>query len=168
MKYHKHNLIITTLSPLHIGNGNSLTSIGEYFATNDNIHIVDSEELLELLQEKLSNDYLKTILEDGKQTRAWDFLKDKGIKQPPALKSIHFNAPVGFDTNSNNTLELAIETDGLKYIPGSTLKGALRNLLFVNFITEEKSGLVVSVLSEESTAGSESRSLPPDSGKILA
>jgi len=142
MKYHQHSLKITTLSPLHIGNDENLTSIGEYVTTKDKINIVDSDSFITLLEkEKLINSYLDKILNDGNETRIWDFIDENKITIPYS-KSLKFNSPLDFDINSNNTLELAIETNNQKYVPGSSLKGAIRSLLFLHLITNEKQDLL--------------------------
>lgn len=126
-----HQIIIETLSPLHIGKGDSLTSVGEYVATSNRIRIIDQVHLRGLLEKKnLQKEYLAYILNYAKNTHVWDFFTDQQIEQEiQYTREFLLNANV-FNPESNNILELATETCAQKYIPGSSLKGAIRTLVF--------------------------------------
>ncbi len=131
----KYPITIETLSPLHIGKGNALTSVGEYVATDKTIRILDQKHLYELLKEKnLMQDYMNYILDYAKNTYVWDFFKENGIeKELNYTREFALNADA-FNPVSNNILELATETCGQKYIPGSSLKGAIRTMVFAYHI----------------------------------
>lgn len=126
---------IQTLTPLHIGSGKSLTSVGEFVCTNNAVQILDQEKLNELLnREKLNDAYTDYILNYSVNTHVWKFFADKGISgELSYIREIPLHAEV-FNPDSNNILELAIETKGSKYIPGSSVKGAIRTLLFAHSI----------------------------------
>jgi CRISPR type III-A-associated RAMP protein Csm5 len=133
-----HTIFIQTLSPLHIGNGNTLTSVGEYVSTSQTVRIVDQERLLPLLKSKgIYEDYINYILNYAEHTHVWDFFTTHGMEKEIAyIREMPLNARL-FNPESNNILELAIETGGQKYIPGSSLKGAIRTILFANCIASD-------------------------------
>ncbi|PKP31010.1 MAG: type III-A CRISPR-associated RAMP protein Csm5 [Bacteroidetes bacterium HGW-Bacteroidetes-16] len=131
---------IKTLSPLHIGNGEKLTSVGEYVASNSTIRIIDQEHLRGLLNANdLSQAYLEYILNYAENTHVWDFFTNQKIE-----KELHFTREFplnaeSFNPVSNNILELAIQTHRQKYIPGSSLKGAIRTMVFAYCIYTDPS-----------------------------
>ncbi len=129
---------ILTLTPLHIGNGKSLTSVGEFVCTNNAVRIIDQKKLNDLLmREKLNDEFTEYILNYSVNTHVWRFFEEHGIsKELRYLREIPLHANV-FDPDSNNILELAIETEGSKYVPGSTVKGAIRTLLFAHAIAND-------------------------------
>ncbi len=146
-------VIISTISPLHIGDGLKITSVGEYVCTNNTIRIIDQEHLLALLKSKgIYNDYITFILNYAEQTHIWDFFVKNGIeKDIRYTREIKLNAET-FNPESNNILESAINTGGKKYIPGSSLKGAIRNLVFADLIardSELKEDIEQIILQEE-------------------
>lgn len=135
-----YSIVIETISPLHIGSGESLTSVGEYVATNNTIRIIDQKHLRGLLDTcHLSKPYLDFILNYAKNTHVWDFFTDQKIeKDLQFIREFPLNAEA-FNPESNNILELAIETGDQKYIPGSSLKGAIRTLVFAYCISTDSS-----------------------------
>jgi len=135
-----HPIIIETLSPLHIGKGDSLTSVGEYVATSNRIRIIDQVHLHNLLDEKgLQQEYMDYILNYAKNTHVWDFFTGHKIENEVKYNREFPLHAAAFNPDSNNILELAIETAGQKYIPGSSLKGAIRTLLFAYCIGADHS-----------------------------
>jgi len=125
---------------LHIGSGESITSVGEYMATNKTIRIIDQEHLRGLLESyHLRDSYLDFILNYAKNTHVWDFFTDQEIeKELQFVREFPLNAEA-FNPQSNNILELAIETSNQKYIPGSSLKGAIRTMVFAYCIYSDSS-----------------------------
>ena len=131
--------ILTTLSPLHIGTGESKTSVGEYVLLNGKAKFINQDALTQLLVEKdLIDEYINYIIAENKTANLWDdfFVKNQIENDITFTKEIPTNLPDGFDTTGNNLLELVVESAGEKYIPGSTLKGAIRNILFAKYLLE--------------------------------
>jgi len=137
----KHQINICLKTPLHIGNGDKLTSVGEYIATNHKIRIIDQEHLISLLDKKGSRQkYLDFIINHAENSNVWSFFINEGIeKYIKFIREIPFNTIDSFNPASNNLLELAIETCGHKYIPGSSLKGAIRTIIFTDLISKDRS-----------------------------
>ncbi len=126
------------LSPLHIGSDDTLTSVGEYVIKDGKVKIIDQDRLFDLLQENnLYNDYIDFIAEENNQANVLDFFNKNDLSGKLSYsKEMDYNFSSDFDVTGNNLLELAIETAGQKYIPGSTLKGAFRSMLFTKYILE--------------------------------
>ena len=149
----KQPIIINTNSPLHIGDGLKLTSVGEFICTNQTIRIIDQEHLLALLKSKnIYKDYIAYILNYAEHTHIWEFFVKNGIENDIRYtREIKLNAET-FNPESNNILESAINTGGKKYIPGSSLKGAIRALIFADLIDRQsdlKAGIERIILQEE-------------------
>lgn len=136
-----HKIGLTTLSPLHIGTGRSLTSVGEFITTNSNVNIIDQFVLNQLLDKHdgLRERYLKHIIEKQENANVFQFFTEENlIKELQFERSIPLHA-VSFNADSNNMLELHIDTSGGKYVPGSSIKGALRSLFFAATIMQDPS-----------------------------
>ncbi len=131
----KQPLVLNVYSPLHIGNGIKLTSVGEYVSTNQTVRVIDQEQLMPLLNSMgIYDEYIEYILNYAENSHVWDFFTSRGIeKEIKYTREMSLNAKL-FNPQSNNILELAIETGRKKYIPGSSLKGALRTMIFAHCI----------------------------------
>lgn len=136
-----YNISLTTLSPIHIGTGDTLTSIGEYIATSASIKIVDQQALNKLFESHtgLRERFLFHIGEKQKNSNIFQFFKDEGLEQDISFtRTIPLHAK-DFNTTSNNLLELLIDAGCGNYIPGSSLKGAFRSLFFAAAIMDDPS-----------------------------
>lgn len=136
-----YNILLHTISPLHIGTGRSLTSVGEFIATGSSVNIIDQRALNELLvsKEGLMQRYLNHIIEEQENANVFRFFREEAIEgEIKYSRELPLHAQ-GFNPESNNMLELMIETDGRKYIPGSSVKGAIRTMFFALEIIEDSS-----------------------------
>ena len=134
IEYSQAQITITTLSPLHIGNGEQLSAVGEFYTTQDKIYFLDNERLIQAVKEigKL-DDYINKILEVGIDLDFYDLLQNWGID--PRLfaeKVINLNQE-GLLSSNNNILHKCIKTNECAYIPGSSLKGLFRTAMVVHF-----------------------------------
>lgn len=134
-----HNIDITILTPVHIGSDKKLTSAGEYIATNNSIQIIDQNSINNIFIEdkELRNLFLNEILEKGVNVNIWEFFKNHKVEDKFKFSRINNLNAKDFNPDSNNILELAIETNGNKYIPGSTLKGVIRTIFFAYLIKKD-------------------------------
>lgn len=137
MNIHKVN--ITILTPTHIGCDKKLTSAGEYIATNNNIQIIDQNSVNDIFKQdkELRNLFLSSILEKGVNVNVWEFFKSHNVEDNLKFAQVSKLNAKEFNPNSNNILELTIETNGKKYIPGSTLKGVFRTIFFAYLIKKD-------------------------------
>lgn len=118
---------IQTLTPIHIGSGNFLRHNTDFVAWKESagnyIGIVDPRKVLDLIGVDEIGNWV-SMIELGKDTK--EFVKQKSGCDSPKLYSTRFfknNANV----QPNDTLKECIH-DGLgrAYIPGSSIKGAIR------------------------------------------
>ena len=151
-KHTQFEVKITTQSPVHIGTGETLSSTGEYFAEGiSHIHILDNDKLMRYLQdEDKLNEYIDKITEQGekfkyvdtlrdllkctKDTEVYNFLKsgitrENGEKISFSQRELGLKVGENFGVNDNNILRLHVRTRGGAYLPGSSLKGAVRTAI---------------------------------------
>lgn len=128
---------LTTFSPLHIGNGEELTSVGEFLQTNDNVYFLRHEDLMEKLKtDNHFDDYVERILTHDQGFDFFKTLKDWDITPADfAIRTLRLNQK-DINTNSNNKLHLHIKTKGEAYVPGSSIKGMLRTSILFRYLKE--------------------------------
>lgn len=134
-------LQILTLSPLHIGGTDVLSPLADYWMDrNKNICLVNNEALAELVNASGQvNRYVRAV-ENIAVERKGNFLQSlvkddlKGelddILTGEKIPSFGIQNPIEIDT--------CIKTDGLPYIPGSSLKGAIRSAILQDWLASGK------------------------------
>lgn len=126
---------LTPLTPLHIGSGNTLKPY-EYAVLNNRLYYFPPEELLVKLTEPDQNTFI-TLVSNGNIGELQKFLsKQKEL----LIKISHFDIPLTPEVKQiytqrldNPRTELTvytfIKTNNTPFIPGSSLKGAIRTAL---------------------------------------
>lgn len=122
-------LILSTLTPVHIGSGTSY-SPSEFLITDKKLHRVDINKLFTILDEK-SREELITHLEDP-FFQLGSFLKDKNV-QISDIKLYSCDLRSGLPNEVNEH----IKTNGKAFIPGSTIKGSIRTAILYNLFEEK-------------------------------
>ena len=121
---------LKTITPLHIGTG-SKYSRAEFVLTDGNLHRVSLDNLLRKLSEEQIGD-LTVRLEDYGFSLA-DFLKDKDIDLADITKYISkFKEDRGVKEISEQ-----IKTSDRAYIPGSSIKGAIRTAIIYKILKDD-------------------------------
>jgi CRISPR-associated protein Csm5 len=137
MKVPSYNVTIETLSPVFIGSGNELTQL-DYFQEGDYIYVVDFEELAKILGEVERKDFKDFIdwltefvqknLKDGELKNKEQIfkrgIKERIIKEKKYLRKIRVESP---DFHKKTKISEFIKSAGRAYIPGSSIKGAIRS-----------------------------------------
>jgi CRISPR-associated protein Csm5 len=134
-------LQILTLSPLHIGGAEVLSPLADYWMDgNKNICLVNNDALAELVSSSGQvNTYVRAVEniaveKKGKflQSLVKDNLKGdfNDILTGEKIPSFGIQNPIEIDT--------CIKTDGLPYIPGSSLKGAIRSAILQDWLGSGK------------------------------
>ncbi|WP_456365155.1 type III-A CRISPR-associated RAMP protein Csm5 [Thermococcus sp.] len=138
---------LAVLSPLHIGNGNKLTPVDVY-PTDDRVYVLNVERLFSDLQ-KLGVDLEKilTLLKNPPgEHYVWKGYIEEYHLNPSdyALYSLPVFGELGKTSMGINEF---IKSNGRPYIPGSSIKGAIRTAVFYKALKEcGDSGTVTSVL----------------------
>lgn len=131
------NIGIEIISPTHIGAGQDKNwKKGlDYFVTDGNLYVVDKDSLCTLLINRQGNvtnsafeEYLN-LLSDGRFDSIENLIKQLDID----LESISiktFNADFNSDRIPKEIKTIIRDGFGKPYIPGSSIKGAIRSVLF--------------------------------------
>lgn len=137
----KHHIKITTITPVCIGNGQKLSPIADYIYDNKQIHYLNKKKIENCLanDEKLMDKYIQGIVYgmDNNKTKfnLKKFLKeDLGLSEKDyILKSVDAN--IGSAKELNAIIKNA--NNNLPYIPGSSLKGAIKTAFLYDWLKKE-------------------------------
>lgn len=136
-KYTTFNLNINTLSPLHIGSGEYLSSTGEYLTTTDNVFFLDNDMLIEEIdREGYLQDFTAKILDSGVAFHFEKVLKEWGIEYNKHIRRQLKLNKTSLKIDANNTLYQFVKTNNQAYIPGSSFKGMLRTAVLYKILID--------------------------------
>lgn len=139
---------VQTITPVHVGSGNFLRHNSDFVTWNEDgesfIGIIDPKKMLSIIGVENLDDWVRLIERNG-DTK--EFMKAKGSCANPEkyVKRIIFNSA---KVNPNDTLKECIHDGmGRAYIPGSSIKGAIRTAVLATLAHNRKDleNLVVSV-----------------------
>lgn len=117
---------VTTLRSVHIGNGNFLQNNSDFVIDNDNIYIIDPKKVLDIIGiERL--DYWVSAIE--RQENIMEFLRRIGRNCSPNEYSSRIIDNYSTINNDKTLKECIHDGRGYPYIPGSSIKGAIRTAL---------------------------------------
>lgn len=141
MKYghlERREVTLRTLGPLFIGSGEGYTKKEYIFdAEKRLIHFPDLPQLITFLKERnLLNQYQTFLLQVGKRDLA-TFLKENGITPNSYTPFIEYTIDAGEAAQNPDFREVRTfikDPYGLPYIPGSSLKGAVRTAIAAQLI----------------------------------
>lgn len=132
---------IKTITPLHIGGNEVLSPLADYWMDDaKEIHLINGDALAEAVYEADKTEtYIKAVEEiitEKKNRMLSDFVQNTlkkeitGMESGIALKSFGVENPINIDC--------CIKTDGQPYIPGSSIKGAVRTAILQNWLNSGK------------------------------
>lgn len=142
MEKHLHNkrfdLKITVLSPLAINSGEELSVFSDYLVHDERVHYIDQEKFIQLLEthSKFAEDYEHQV-SNNKEKNVDQFLNKLFKKHSIPIASVVKNDSVEFSGENTLPLRTIIKTDNKPYIPGSAIKGAIRNAILYYYLTVE-------------------------------
>ena len=134
----------TTLSPLHIGDGNILSNL-EYFSYNGEIHLYNFEDLKRFLTRDQFEDFINYAISNESPSLLGFFRTYSNAEQilkvasGKAFYSLHF---WGGETPSK--IWTFIKSRNQPYIPGTEIKGAVRTATLRKLILDGSSGSFIS------------------------
>lgn len=138
------DLTLTTLSPLYVGSGNVLTKTEYLFnARTGMVRVLDIPNFLTFLaKQNLVEAYEQFILSGN--TNLYGFLKDCGISSEEISNFCQYSVYVGDALDSQHTLKeihtFQRNSFNQAYIPGSSVKGALRTAILCAMMEDEQKG----------------------------
>lgn len=159
---------ITTLTPVHIGSGNFLQYNTEFVRTTTStgqfLRVIDDRKILDLIGEEHLNDWLLSI--ERKES-----IKDLVKRYAPQSKIADYSKRrmvLFSDVKETDTLKECIHDGfGVPYIPGSSIKGAIRTAVLASKVKrindlsdkiKDKSGKVKASLVEKELFGKDPNS----------
>jgi CRISPR type III-A-associated RAMP protein Csm5 len=142
-EYYHYKLHCKTLSPVHIGNGESMASIGDYYTSSNHLFFIDKEKLDSFLDPIDNKDFFDIYIKEIKKNVSLSksdfsivpFLEENGIKLDDI--SLENGTPIltsNYKSHKNSQLRMTVRQNGLQYLPGSSIKGAIKTVLFYNYL----------------------------------
>lgn len=126
---------ITIKSPIHIGNGESKRNF-EYYLKNNIVYCYDINQIFECIpSEKLIDKRFLNALtskEDGSKKKYFNNLINNNVDYNN-LKPIYCLRGE-FSQLSNKNVNVQLKSLNKPYIPGSTIKGAIRNAIIYDIV----------------------------------
>lgn len=120
---------VTTLTPVHIGSGYEMQIDMDYYPDRQSLHVIDLDDLLQGLE--------------GNEAALREFGRD-GFRLSNFMRSYHLKAeggyhlPLGGGRPPRSVRQFVKDGFGRAYVPGSTVKGALRTALWVNTLDRSR------------------------------
>ena len=145
-----YDLYLVTRSPLFVGNGKSYTKTEYIFNPNTyEVGILDETSFIQFLVEhNLMDRYEKFILSGNSDKRLYPFLSQECHMTRHEIDSItQYNLYAGYALDDAHTLKEIYsfnrDMNGRAYIPGSSLKGALRTAILQQMILRDGGGQAI-------------------------
>ena len=120
------NLKIFMVTPIHIGNGERYTS-AEFVVRGDKIIRIDTNKIFTLLNEKSQEKFIQEL--EVPQFQIENFIKGIPLSE---IKIYSARLKGGIPTE----IQEQIKTSRRAYIPGSSIKGAIRTAILYNQIND--------------------------------
>jgi CRISPR type III-A-associated RAMP protein Csm5 len=120
------SLKLSTLTPIHIGNGTNYTS-AEFVVRGDEIIRIDMNKIFTLLDEKNQERFIQELEQPHAQME--HFIKDIPLSEIKVY-SVRLEGGIPIE------IQEQIKTGRKAYIPGSSIKGAIRTAILYSQITE--------------------------------
>lgn len=126
-------VVLTVQSPLYIGSGEKLTPM-DYILDGGVVYVPSIPDMLDAFanawQRGLSDDFMNFITLPSREKKLSAFVKQRRIAMKPTPKWVLYTMKAQPDiVNMNTLLTFTRNPDGMAYIPGSSIKGAIRTAL---------------------------------------
>lgn len=155
-------LRITTITPISIGSGRELSPYADYVIDNDSVFFIDTKRSVNKIMtkgDKLLEDYIIGVADGLDKNRSTFDLKNflignKIVKDIKEVSSYNCRL-IGAET-AKLPIRGAIQSPlGEPYIPGSTIKGALKTALMYGWLKTNKQGdeLIEDILTKKDYRG---------------
>lgn len=148
---HTHNIKITVVSPVSIGDGKVLSPLSDYILHEGKLHYINHQLFEKALEQRMINSGDSSIIDDYINTVSQNTNEQKGATV--LLKEFienkldhHFQDLVNktaidvYGVKNAVQMQSIIKNAGNPYISGSSLKGAIRTALLYDWLMETKEG----------------------------
>lgn len=145
-------IAVEILTPVSIGDGNELNKLSDFAIVGGKVYHIDQDKLSKLLINRgWIDDYLNKI----KNNRGYKFnLKSYLSEKEEDIGKILKPEPYNFEGNSSDNCPMAtaVKSNGRLYIPGSTLKGAIRTSIAYHILQLNHDSQIKQFVSQYSEA----------------
>lgn len=149
------NIQLETVTPLHIGSGEQLHGNAEYlyFKDQNQVVILDESKVLDIIGVSEIHTWINYI--DGDDGSFLDYLRRRKPQLQPTDIAKRILALRGkVFPQKSNTLRIQLHNGmGKPYLPGSSLKGAIRTAVFATSLLENSNSLSGVDLNKKTTFG---------------
>ena len=131
-----NNMKVTVISPIHIGDNDNrtLSSLSDFIYAHDHVKLVDHNKMQKIFQNNpaFMEDYIKEVSSHaGAKYDLSRFLVRYKIRTEEILAETSIPVVGKLD---GKEIHPFISENGKRYLPGSTIKGAIRNALAIAYI----------------------------------
>lgn len=134
-----NKIYIQTLSPIHIGSGKELIANTEYLHFTEEysmLVVIDENKILDIIGEENIDKWI-SIIQKNEDLKDYLSLRKKDLKSDDIKKRIIYLQSTNI--SNNKTLKEQLHNgEGLPYIPGSSIKGAIRTAIVAKLASENK------------------------------
>ncbi len=137
-----HTITLKILSPVYIGSGNSISKKEYIFDRNSQtVHVPNQVKMMGFfLKKRLLERFEKYLLNDHRDFAVW--LRENHVSKEEYLRFCEYSLDSGdavFEDKGKKEIQTFIkDAYNCPYIPGSSLKGALRTALLAYEISENR------------------------------
>lgn len=148
----RNKMKLEVLTPLHIGGADYKSKLDkkEYIFDKDKktLTLIDNEKFIAFLIKKnlfekyiayIENNVNAKVMIQNRNINLFNFLKANNIAKD--IQDFRKKAPIKLDMNIENMNDIKLmlrDVQGKPYIPGTSIKGALINLLLVDYIIKNR------------------------------
>ena len=148
----RNKMKLEVLTPLHIGGADYKSKLDkkEYIFDKDKktLTLIDNEKFIAFLIKKnlfekyiayIENNVNAKVMIQNRNINLFNFLKANKIDKD--IQDFRKKAPIKLDMNIENMNDIKLmlrDVQGKPYIPGTSIKGALINLLLVDYIIKNR------------------------------
>lgn len=126
---------LETLTAVHVGSGTKLSNKTEFISEGDYVHVIDERKVLELIGSDHVREWVTSIGEDGDIKQLVKRFAPNAKPADYSLRQLDRYA----DVKDDDTLKECIHDGcGHPYIPGSSLKGAIRTAVLAEVAENAK------------------------------
>ena len=138
-RFLNYTLTLKTIGPLHIGDG-GLIGKNEYVVYGGKLYVFDMKKMFAgLTKFHLEKKYTNSVLSDGTFSLSY-FFRENNVSPDKYSKWAKYTLDIPRDVDMRRTNIYSVIKDpySCPYIPGSSLKGAIRNTILNAVLLNEK------------------------------
>lgn len=148
----RQEIELTCISPVHIGSGETLTPIEYVYDTEHQvIYFLDETKWRTyLFKQNLLDSFIRYLKKNNHTNRSsktlWEWVRKHNLSIEQIAEMSTIMSPVEIHKDKrpksvNNVQRVITHSDGMPYIPGSSLKGCLRTGLLAMWIAQHREAI---------------------------